>query len=118
MVPSKFGWIIRGSRTQTIFTDNTSVHQVSVQVSSNCLNDQVRYLWKLDSIGIQNILTRRISARDEEILSKFYKDYKTEGNRRIVSLIWKSIGTPVSSIINNAKKGAIHFIEDLHPVKF
>ncbi|GFT91482.1 integrase catalytic domain-containing protein [Nephila pilipes] len=26
MVPSKFGWILRGSRTQTIITDNTSVH--------------------------------------------------------------------------------------------
>ncbi|GFU34433.1 hypothetical protein NPIL_626691 [Nephila pilipes] len=44
-----------------------------------------------------------MSARDEEILSKFHKDYKTEVNRRIVSLTWKSIVTPLSPNIVNAK---------------
>ncbi|GFS84123.1 integrase catalytic domain-containing protein, partial [Nephila pilipes] len=103
MVPSMLGWILSGSRTHTTITDNTSVHQFSVQVSNDCLNDQVRCLWELDSIGIQDIQRRRMSAKDEEILSKFHKDYKTEDNRRIVSLTWKSIVTPLSLNIVNAK---------------
>ncbi|GFU23450.1 integrase catalytic domain-containing protein [Nephila pilipes] len=40
MVPSMLGWILSGSRTHTIITDNTFVHQFSVQVSNYCLNDQ------------------------------------------------------------------------------
>ncbi|GFU01734.1 integrase catalytic domain-containing protein [Nephila pilipes] len=68
MVPSMLGWIPSGSRTHTTITDNTFVHQFSVQVSNDCLNDQVRCLWELDSIGIQDIQKRRMSARDEEIL--------------------------------------------------
>ncbi|GFT76756.1 integrase catalytic domain-containing protein [Nephila pilipes] len=55
MVPSMFGWILSESRTHTTITDNTSVQQVSVQISTDCLNDQVRCLWELDSIGIQDI---------------------------------------------------------------
>ncbi|GFT62106.1 integrase catalytic domain-containing protein, partial [Nephila pilipes] len=37
------------------------------------------------------------------ILSKFHKDYKTDDNRRIVSLTWKSIVTPLSPNIVNVK---------------
>ncbi|GFS65453.1 integrase catalytic domain-containing protein, partial [Nephila pilipes] len=103
MVPSMLGWILSGSRTHTTIADNTFVHQFSVQVSNDCLNDQVRCFWELDSIGIQDIQKRRMSARDEEILSKFHKDYKTEDNRRIVSLTWKSTVTPLSPNIVNAK---------------
>ncbi|GFT82813.1 integrase catalytic domain-containing protein [Nephila pilipes] len=40
-VPSMCGWILSGSRTHTTITDNTSVHKFSVQVSTDCLNDQV-----------------------------------------------------------------------------
>ncbi|GFS82747.1 integrase catalytic domain-containing protein [Nephila pilipes] len=86
MVSSMFGWILSGSRTHTTIMDNTSVHQFSVQVSTDGLNDKVCCLWELDSIGIQDIQKRRMSARDEEILSKFHKDYQTEDNRRIVFL--------------------------------
>ncbi|GFU26455.1 integrase catalytic domain-containing protein [Nephila pilipes] len=103
MVPSMLGWILSGSRTHTTIADNTFVHQFSVQVSNDCLNDQVRCFWKLDSIGIQDIQKRRMSARDEESLSKFHKDYKTEDNRRIVSLTWKSTVTPLSPNIVNAE---------------
>ncbi|GFT88095.1 integrase catalytic domain-containing protein [Nephila pilipes] len=73
MVPSMLGWIFSGSRTHTTIADNTFVHQFSVQVSNDCLNDQVRCFWELDSIGIQDIQKRRMSARVEEILSKFHK---------------------------------------------
>ncbi|GFT83767.1 integrase catalytic domain-containing protein [Nephila pilipes] len=103
MVPSMLGWILSGSRTHITIADNTFVHQFSVQVSNDCLNDQVRCFWELDSIGIQDTQKRRMSARDEEILSKFHKDYKTEDNRRIVSLTWKSTVTPLSPNIVNAE---------------
>ncbi|GFU11749.1 integrase catalytic domain-containing protein [Nephila pilipes] len=86
MVPSMLGWILSGSRTHTTIADDTFVHQFSMQISNDCLNDQVRCFWELDSIGIQDIQKRRMSAREEEILSKFHKDYETEDNRRIVSL--------------------------------
>ncbi|GFT39817.1 integrase catalytic domain-containing protein [Nephila pilipes] len=98
-----FGWFLSGSRTHTTITDNTSVHQFSVQVSNDCLNDQVRCLWELDFIGIQDIQKRRMSARDDGILTKFPKDYKTEDNQRVVSLIWKTIVTPMSLVIVEAK---------------
>ncbi|GFS96917.1 amine oxidase [Nephila pilipes] len=110
MVSSMLGWILSSSRTYTTITDNTFVHQFSVQVSNDCLNDQVRCLWELDSIGIQDLQKRRMNARDEEILSKFHKDYKTEDNRRIVSLTWKSIVTPLSPNIVNAKN-RFHFVQ-------
>ncbi|GFS78853.1 integrase catalytic domain-containing protein [Nephila pilipes] len=38
MVPSMFKWILNGSRTHTTITNNTSVQQVSVQVSTDCLS--------------------------------------------------------------------------------
>ncbi|XP_035231566.1 uncharacterized protein LOC118203393 [Stegodyphus dumicola] len=54
MVPSVFGWVLSGTRTHTTIAEKTSVHQVCVQVKTDCLNDQVRRFWELDSIGIQD----------------------------------------------------------------
>ncbi|GFU46966.1 integrase catalytic domain-containing protein [Nephila pilipes] len=53
MIHSMLGWILSGSRTHTTITDNTFVHQFSVQISNDCLNDRVRCLCELDSIRIQ-----------------------------------------------------------------
>ncbi|XP_035204601.1 uncharacterized protein LOC118179538, partial [Stegodyphus dumicola] len=95
MVPSVFGWVLSGTRTHTTIAEKTSVHQVCVQVKTDCLNDQVRRFWELDSIGIQDAQKRkRMTTRDEEeILSEFHKTYNTEDNRRIVSLPRKPLVT-------------------------
>ncbi|XP_035229162.1 uncharacterized protein LOC118201215 [Stegodyphus dumicola] len=95
MVPSVFGWVLSGTRTHTTIAEKTSVHQVCVQVKTDCLNDQVRRFWELDSIGIQDAQKRKMTTRDEEILSEFHKTYNTEDNRRIVSLPRKPLVTPL-----------------------
>ncbi|KAF8795549.1 hypothetical protein HNY73_000039 [Argiope bruennichi] len=75
LVPSMFDWILCGSRIHTTIIENTSVHHISVQDSTDCLNDKIRCLWELNSIGIQGTQKRKMTIRDEEILSlsEFYK---------------------------------------------
>ncbi|KFM70593.1 hypothetical protein X975_21762, partial [Stegodyphus mimosarum] len=95
LIPSVFGWVLSGTRTHTTIADKTSVHQVCVQVETDCLNDQVRRFWELDTIAIQDAQKRKMTTRDEEILSEFHKTYNTEDNRRIVSLPKKPLLTPL-----------------------
>ncbi|XP_035230185.1 uncharacterized protein LOC118202139 [Stegodyphus dumicola] len=115
MVPSVFGWVLSGTRTHTTIAEKTSVHQVCVQVKTDCLNDQVRRFWELDSIGIQDAQKRKMTTRDEEILSEFHKTYNTEDNRRIVSLPRKPLVTPLptNKII---AENRFHSLQKMHLV--
>ncbi|XP_035208188.1 uncharacterized protein LOC118182911 [Stegodyphus dumicola] len=102
MVPSVFGADVwSGTRAHTTIAEKTSVRQVCVQVKTDCLNDQVRCFWELDSIEIQDAQKRRMTTRDEDILSEFHKTYNTEDNQRIVSLPRKPLVTllPINKII-------------------
>ncbi|GFR25880.1 integrase catalytic domain-containing protein [Trichonephila clavata] len=81
MIPSIFGWVLSGSRTHTTITHDPEVHHVSVQISGDRLDNQVRCSWELDSIGIIDTQIKRKTVREKEIMAEFSKTYQTEDNR-------------------------------------
>ncbi|XP_015904856.2 uncharacterized protein [Parasteatoda tepidariorum] len=104
IVPSIFGWILNRSRTHTTIKHDSSVRHVSVQISGDCLHDEVRCLWELDCIGIKDTQIRNKTVRENDIMREFHETYQTEGNRRVVSLPRKSTKSILSTNIATTEK--------------
>ncbi|GFX30368.1 hypothetical protein TNCV_1964741 [Trichonephila clavipes] len=91
-------------KTHTTISHDPEVHNVSVQISFDRLDNQVRCLWEFDSIEIKAVQIKNKIVQEKEITAEFSKIYQTEDDCRVVSLPWKSTATTLPANMAKAKK--------------
>ncbi|GFT10509.1 uncharacterized protein NPIL_299871 [Nephila pilipes] len=88
LVPSIFGCILSGPRSQATVSFIPTVHNINVDTSTQALDDVIHEFWNLESIGIQPIQEEK-STCNSELLTNFYHSFEIIDGRRVVKLPWK-----------------------------
>ena len=85
LVPSTFGWILSGNRSGTR-VNSSVVNFINLDQPFTPSDDDLRYFWDLEIIGISANHDRSLSAKDSKLLDEFRASFRVEGQRRLVSL--------------------------------
>ncbi|GFT26152.1 uncharacterized protein NPIL_180211 [Nephila pilipes] len=59
LVPSIFGYILSGSRSHATISFVPTVHNINVDTSTQALDEVLREIWRLESIGTQPIQEKK-----------------------------------------------------------
>lgn len=102
LLPSRFGWILSGSRSG-ITVDFTTVSYINLGQAASPQDDELRRFWDLETIGISLEQPQTISERDSSLLSQFHATHRLQNGRRVVSLPRKE-HVSLSSNYHHAKK--------------
>jgi hypothetical protein len=85
LLPSHLGWIMSGRRAG-ISTNVIAVHFLQAENQGLWPDAEVKRFWELETIGITAHQDRRWDSKDSSILRAFHASFRTEANRRVVSL--------------------------------
>jgi hypothetical protein len=95
LLPSNFGWIMSGRRAG-ISTHVIAVHFLHAENQSLWPGAEVKRFWDLETIGITAHQDREWDSKDSSILQAFHDSFRTEANRRVVSLPRKDVTIPTN----------------------
>jgi hypothetical protein len=85
LLASKFGWIMNG-RWADISTNVIAVHCLHAENQILWADVEVKRFRELETIGITAHQDRGWDSKDSSILRAFHDSFRTETNRRVVSL--------------------------------
>jgi hypothetical protein len=85
LLPSSFGWIMSERRTG-ISTNVISVQFLQAENQTLWPDAEVKRFSELETIGIAAHQDRGWGSKDSSILQAFHDSFRTEANRRVVSL--------------------------------
>ena len=102
LLPSKFGWILSGSKSGAT-VHHVAVGHVSTSEEFAPPEDNMRQFWDLETLGIREQQQRALTTKDSMILEEFHDSFRLSDGRRVVSLPRKD-DVVLSSNKGNAKK--------------
>jgi len=85
LLPSNLGWILSGNRSG-ISANWAAVNLIQAGNAGLLPDPEIKRLWELETIGITPHQSRELNSKDSDVLRDFHDFFRTEGNRRVVSL--------------------------------
>ncbi|GBM80029.1 hypothetical protein AVEN_202540-1 [Araneus ventricosus] len=89
LMPSVFGWILRGSRSMTNirFNKTSAIHNICTdKVILQKEDEDIRTFWDLETLGSEANQEKVMYTLNREILKQFHDSYKVMDGRRVVKV--------------------------------
>ena len=103
LVPTTFGWILRGIGSGT-HVDSAVVNFINLGQIFTPSDCDLRSFWDLETIGISAKHNRSLSALNSKLLEEFQTSFRMEDRRSVISLPRKqNIALPSKKL--KAEKG-------------
>ena len=85
LLHSNLGWILSGNRSG-ISANWAAVNLLNAGNVGLLPEPEIKRFWELETIGITPHQNRELNGKNSDVIRDFHDSFRTEGNRRVVSL--------------------------------